>query len=138
MFEAHCVNVLFILLYNFYCVKASEQRTRSQRVNRDLRTKVMKGIKGLLGLVFVGILLKLNMLENLVGIWKRLKMFGSSELICCSGMFQENLKKSLLKLHVHVFSISRTNIPTNWVLALLEYPHLQTMIIYIERKSKAS
>jgi len=78
----------------------------------------MKGIKGLLGLVFVGILLKLNMLENLVGIWKRLKMFGSSELICCSGMFQENLKKSLLKLHVHVFSISRTNIPTNWVLAL--------------------
>jgi hypothetical protein len=38
----------------------------------------MEGLKGLLGLNFVGILLKLNMLENLVGIWRRLKMFGTS------------------------------------------------------------
>jgi hypothetical protein len=78
----------------------------------------MKGLKGLLGLVFVGILLKLNMLENLVGIWRRLKIFGTSMWICCSGKSPENLKRSLLKLLVHVFSISITNISTNWVLTL--------------------
>jgi hypothetical protein len=40
---------------------------------------MMKGLKGLLGLVIVGILLKLNMLENPMGIWRRLEMLGSSK-----------------------------------------------------------
>jgi hypothetical protein len=34
--------------------------------------KVIRGSKELFGLAFVGILLKLNMLENSIGTWERL------------------------------------------------------------------
>jgi hypothetical protein len=35
---------------------------------------MMKGLKGLFGLALMGLLLKLNMLENYVGRWERLSI----------------------------------------------------------------
>jgi hypothetical protein len=76
--------------------------------------EVLKGARRLFGLAFVGILFKLNMLENYVGTWERLsiEMFGSFEQIHCSGKFLGDLKRLLPKLLVHIFSISITNIST--------------------------
>jgi hypothetical protein len=50
--------------YNFHYIKTSEQNIGSEGINRDFRVEMMKGSKGLLGLAFVGILFKLNVLEN--------------------------------------------------------------------------
>jgi len=55
----------------------------------------------------MGFLLKLNMLENYVGRWKRLSICMFENKLFVMGSFWEILKRPLQTLLVHIFTISK-------------------------------
>jgi hypothetical protein len=89
--------VLLIKLYELCCVEVGEQKIRCSFVGRDIKTEMMKGSSGSLGLAIVGYFFQVQCVWDYC--WELGKLntstFKSSEQLLYIGILLGKLKKSL-------------------------------------------